>query len=48
MRRDADYNPDASYVRYDVLLQLIDGAERADVVDKRAFAVYVMFRSRVE
>ena len=47
MRHDADYNPDVSYVRSDVL-QIIDSAERADAVDKRAFAVYVMFRSRIE
>ena len=54
MRRDADYNPDVSYARYQVL-QLIDDTERvvfdferADAVDKRAFAVYVLFRSRTE
>ena len=54
MRHDADYNPDASYIRSDVL-QLIDDTEmvvldfeRSDTIDKRAFAVYVMFRSRVE
>ena len=54
MRRDADYNPDVSYIRSDVL-QLIDDTERvvldferSDAIDKRAFAVYVMFRSRVE
>ena len=54
MRHDADYNPDASYIRSDVL-QLIDDTERvvldferSDTLDKRAFAVYVLFRSRVE
>ena len=54
MRHDADYNPDASFARSEVL-HLIDQTERvvldferSDTVDKRAFAVYVMFRSRVE
>ena len=54
LRRDADYNPDASFVRYEVL-QLIDETERvvldferADALDKRAFAVYALFRSRME
>ena len=54
MRHNADYNPDASYARSDVL-QLIDDTERivldferSDTLDKRAFAVYVMFRSRSE
>ena len=54
MRHDADYDPDASYTRLDAL-RLIDVAdsaiwdfERADAVDKRAFAVYVMFRSRID
>ena len=54
MRHDADYNPDVSYARYQVL-ELIDQTERVvldferpDTLDKRAFAVYVMFRSRVE
>ena len=51
LRRDADYNPDASFVRYEVL-QLIDDTERvvldferSDALDKRAFA---LFRSRIE
>ena len=54
MRHDADYDPDVSYTRLDALrlVEVADSAiwdfERADVVDKRAFAVYVMFRSRVE
>ena len=54
MRHDADYNPDVSYARSEVL-DLIDHTERvvldferSDAIDKRAFAVYVMFRSRVE
>ena len=54
LRQDADYNPDASFVRSDVL-KLIDDTERvvldferSDALDKRAFAVYALFRSRME
>ncbi len=54
MRHNADYNPDASFARSEVL-DLIDHTERvvldferSDVVDKRAFAVYVLFRNRAE
>ena len=54
MRHDTDYDPDASYTRLDALrfIDVADSAiwdfERSDAVDKRAFAVYVLFRSRAE
>ena len=51
-RHSADYASEASFVREEVL-QMIDEAEQAisefdDVpsIDRRAFAVYVLFRSR--
>ena len=54
MRRDADYDPDASFTRLEAL-RIIDVADRAiwdfersDALDRRAFAVYVMFRSRMD
>ena len=54
MRHDADYNPDASFARSEVL-ELIDQTERvvldferSDAIDRRAFAVYALFRSRTE
>lgn len=54
LRHAADYDPDASFTRIETL-RLIDVAdsaiwdfERSDAIDKRAFAVYVMFRSRMD
>lgn len=51
-RHEADYDPDAAYYR-DEALQLIDGVENTITqfdgvpsIDKRAFAVYVLFRLR--
>ena len=51
-RHTADYDPDATFYRADVL-DLIDETERtitvfeeAEARDRRAFAVFVLFRLR--
>ena len=51
-RHEADYDPGAAFCR-DEVLQLIDGVENAITqfdgvpsIDRRAFAVFVLFRSR--
>lgn len=52
LRYSADYDPDSTYNRFAVL-QVIDGIERVmpafdavPAIDRRAFAVYALFRTR--
>lgn len=52
LRHNADYDPYATYSRFAVL-QVIDGIERVipefdavPAIDRRAFAVYALFRTR--